>query len=191
MVRKDHGKLTVYGGPMFAGKTTELQRVVKSVPDDQVVAVKAMDDDRYVIDRIVNHDEAHSDEEEIGIAAIPIDTTSPDLVGLITPTTILFAIDESNFFAFEPLYLQIEVLLSLGIDVVVAGLIYDIFDNEFGATKKLIEKADEFIELTANCNNCGRAARHTRSLENRKPGDPIIVVGGAEKYYVSCDDCLN
>lgn len=186
-MEKKRGKLTVYGGPMFAQKTTRLQEEVRKVGEEFAIAIKVSFDNRYSSNRIVNHDEAAGSLETDGIEAIAVDPNNPDLVSLLNPTTILLAIDEANFFEFEILGPEIDTVLNLGVDVVVAGLIYDIWSQEFGATKRLMEVADVAIELTARCYNCGGEARNTKRLVESQER---VLVGGSESYVACCDNCL-
>jgi len=181
---------------MFAGKTSRIQEEVKQVPEDRVVAVKPSIDNRYSEDRIVNHDEAaETNNELVGIAAVLVDRNNPNLRALVSNLILLLAIDETNFFNFDTLWPEVDAVLESGINVVAAGLIYDVLNHEFGATKKLIAKAtledDEVIELMADCYNCGAAARNTISFKKDliTEGNEIVV-GGADLYAACCDDCL-
>lgn len=189
MQAKERGTLKVVAGPMFAGKTTELQRIVRKYLQrgpHSVVALKASFDHRYKEDRIVNHDEAHTGGEDLGIEALCVDPNTVNLQALMTPMTLLIAIDETNFFSPEVLIPQLQQVLAQGIDVVVAGLLYDSNRNPFGATGALLEIADETIVRTAPCVHCGEPARHTERFAG---GTDQINVGGADMYRPCCDDC--
>lgn len=184
-LNKNRGKLTVAGGPMFAEKTKKLQAHVRKAGIDNSVVVKPSMDGRYVHDRVVNHEEAlRRDKEVVGLLASLVDANNPNLISLLQPSTLLLAIDETNFFHFETLNPQIQIVLERGVSVVAVGLIYNSSEGEFGATKKLMSIADEVIELRAKCYICGKPATHTKCLVE-KNGE--VLVGGQESYQPACD----
>ncbi|SRR5258708_31280004 len=182
------GKLTVIGGPMFAGKTTLLQKRVRDVGQKKTVAIKPSIDVRYDPGRIVTHAQAEllSSKNALGIPAVVIDLTNPLLSSHVAKTTTLLAVDEANFFAFDILYPEIQKVLALGVNVIVTGLLYDAMKRPFGATLELMEHADEKIVLSAVCVSCGGEAHNTKRL--RKEGGQVLV-GGADLYAPCCDVC--
>lgn len=182
----ERGKLTVIGGPMFAGKTTRLQEYVRGMDECCVVAVKPSIDVRYDANRIVNHAEVGGTHHVVGIPAAVVNAARPQLMSLLHERSKLMAIDESNFFTFSILFAEVTKVLDSGRDVVVAGLLYDASREPFGATLGLMEHADEKIVLSATCYSCGGQAAHTKRLFKTTTQ---IVVGGADKYVPSCDAC--
>lgn len=189
MQSRERGKLTVIAGPMFAGKTSKLERIVKEYQKRSsgcVVALKASFDHRYSEGRIINHDEAVSGKQDVGIEAISVDPSMVELVALLDRRTLLLAIDEANFFLTEVLLPQVEAVLGRGVDVVVSGLLFDSNKQPFGATGALLELADDQLELSAPCHRCGKPAYHTKRLV---ADQQQIHVGGAEEYQPCCEAC--
>ncbi|PWU23217.1 hypothetical protein C5B42_03570 [Candidatus Cerribacteria bacterium 'Amazon FNV 2010 28 9'] len=182
---KERGTLKVIQGPMFAGKTTELETAVCMYEEGTAIAIKPSIDNRYSEGRLVSHDEAMRNESDVGIPAFNVDREHSDFLPFLTPAVVLVVIDEVNFFSFEVLAPQIELLLAQGIDVVAAGLAYDAFKQPFGATLELAEIADAVVELTALC-ECGKRAKHSY---RKKPIEGQLVVGGADLYGACCDVC--
>lgn len=171
------GDVTLYTGPMFAGKTSRLIEQLCTYED--FVVLKPETDDRHAETAVVTHDGKSiqadvvppSDTEKI------LDTvyeTDPDAVG----------IDEAQFFD-EGLYDAVAELSSEGYDVVLAGLDRDYRGNGFGPVPELVSLAGEVHELTASCYRCGDAASLSQKLLD---DDDTVDVGGAETYQPVCED---
>lgn len=188
------GKLSVFMGPMFAQKTTNLQQELKKYP--HFLALKPSMDNRYSEGRILNHDEAETqdeEEEKRGIPALNIDAKNPDIITPVkaylieNPLLEVVGLDEVNFISsMEQIWPQIAWILALGIDVLAAGLERNTERNLFGVTSELSKRADEVIMLMATCHVCGNSATETYSAQNLNGKEKV---GGAEMYQPCCVTC--
>lgn len=186
------GILTVIGGPMFSGKTTELIRQIKrdTIAGYKIESFKPKLDNRYTAEKICTND--GSSIESIVVAE------SGDITKryLRTEPQKIF-IDEIQFFE-DNITTVIEFLLRCGVDVTVAGLITDFKGDSFGPMGKLISIAQKVITLSAVCTHkdergiiCGKPAYFTQRFVNGIPArksDPVVVVGGSDSYSARCED---
>ena len=169
--------LVVICGPMFAGKTTELQRRIEGsrAAGARVLVVKPARDDRYGNDAIVTHTGAR-------VAARPVDS----LGDIVDEAADLVAIDEIHFFAsaaVEP----IERLRARGVAVVVAGCDIDHFGELFTPFDALIPRATEVVRIRGTCHRCGAPSTHSERLVATTER---IIVGGAREFIATCAACF-
>jgi thymidine kinase len=169
----------VFGGPMFAGKTTALLNEAAQLPEGSFLFLKPSLDDRYLKDAVVSHDGQK-------IPAEVISATEPAFPQIDQQKTKTVFIDELNFFQYETLWPQIQKLLDQGTNVIAGGLLYDFLHQPFGATLPLSKKANQFVELFARCDNCGKPATHSY---RKVGGSDQVLVGAKESYGASCQDC--
>lgn len=165
---------------MFAGKTTELLRRIKSEKTigRTVAMIKSSKDTRYAIDSVVSHDgvkfpcwalpDLSSFKKNFGVD----DYDKLDVIG----------IDEAQFF--EDLYEFCQnAAENDGKTVILAGLDGDYLRRTFGSVLDMIPLADTVTKLTARCEFCGKRAFFTL----RKTGDTRTeLIGGAEAYMPVC-----
>jgi thymidine kinase len=155
------GKLTVIAGPMFAGKTTKLLTLLSVLSNlgYSILCFKA----EAASNGGMGHTRSH---DERPLPVIYIDMKKPkkilDYVG--TQGTQKVIVDNINFFPKTEFVQVVKALLKKGIDVYVNGLIYDYRKKEYGATKALMNIADETIEQFAICVKCGGRAEHTERV---------------------------
>ena len=175
--------LTVICGPMFAGKTTELQHRVQTARDAGVVVVvvKPERDTRYAVDAIVTH----TGERILARNA----RTAADIIALVdaepTPPSLV-AIDEVHFFASDAV-VPIKTLISRGIAVVVAGCDIDHFGELFAPFDELISCANLVVRKAGLCTRCGAPSTHSERLV---AAVDRIVVGGANEFIATCAACF-
>lgn len=176
------GWVEVITGPMFAGKSEELIRRVKtlSYTKMKIVAFKPAIDNRYDKTAIASHDGAKYEAYAIKEAK--------SILELIKPDTQVVAIDEVQFF--DKSVVEIcEYLADRGVRVIVAGLDTDFKGEPFGPMPELLTRAEFVTKLTAVCTVCGCAATRTQRMINGQPADyqdPIIKVGAKESYEARC-----
>ena len=172
-----YGKLEVFMGPMYAGKTTSLLKTVlwnKHV-GKTVYVYKPTKDDRYGLDEVVSHDglsvTAHN---------ISADKYFPEIEG----SGNLVVLDEVQFF--EPDVIQwIFGLLKNGNDVVAVGLDLDFRGFPFENSANLLAMADEVHKLKAICSVCGAPASKTfKKVKNNQ----IDQVGADDIYESRCNN---
>jgi thymidine kinase len=164
-------------GPMFAGKTTEIQAVIKRYKfvGRQVLVIKPAMDNRYSGDSaIVSHD-------QVSLEAISVHALKDALELAEFKTASVIAIDEAQFFT--GLREFIETSIELGKDVIVVGLDGDAEGRPFTEVLELVAIADSVDKKTALCVHCGSPAMFTCSLKKR---ENRLEVGGADMYEPTC-----
>lgn len=176
------GWIEVICGPMFAGKSEELIRRVKtlSYAHKKIMAFKPAIDNRYDKTAIASHD-----GEKYQAFAIK---EANDILNLVEDDVEVIAIDEVQFFKNEIINIC-EKLADKGMRVIVAGLDTDFRGEPFGPMPELLARAEFVTKLTAACTICGCAATRTQRLVDGKPADynqPIIQVGAKESYEARC-----
>lgn len=183
---KSVGSLRVVVGPMFAGKTSEIQSVVRRYGclGKRVLVLTADIDTRYqgssAVTAIVNHDRAAVPATAVGVHALISVLETPDFADA---TAIV--VDEAQFFVGCLIPFVVAAVESHGKHVVVVGLDSDAGREPFGDVLALITKADIVEKKTALCRRCGdgTAAIFTRSVSIR---DSQVAVGGADMYEPVC-----
>lgn len=176
------GWLEVITGPMFAGKSEELIRRVKtlSYTKMKIIAFKPAIDDRYDKTAIASHDGAKYEAYAI--------KNAQSILELVKQDTQVVAIDEIQFFDMSIVKIC-EELADRGIRVIAAGLDLDFKGEPFGPMPELLARAEFVTKLSAVCTVCGCAATRTQRLIDGKPADfndPIIKVGAKENYEARC-----
>jgi len=184
---KSVGSLRVVVGPMFAGKTSEIQSVVRRYGclGKRVLVLTADIDTRYQdggssVTAIVNHDRAAVPATAVSISGLMSVLETPDFA---EATAIV--VDEAQFFVGCLIPFVVAAVESHGKHVVVVGLDSDAGREPFGDVLALITKADVVEKKTALCRRCGdgTAAIFTRSVSIR---DSQVAVGGADMYEPVC-----
>lgn len=176
------GWIEVICGPMFAGKSEELIRRVKtlSYAHQKIIAFKPAIDNRYDKSAIASHD-----GEKYQAFAIK---SAEDILPLVESDVQVVAIDEVQFFK-DNIVSICESLVDRGVRVIVAGLDTDFRGEPFGVMPLLLARAEFVTKLSAACTVCGCAATRTQRLVDGKPAnydDPIILVGAKESYEARC-----
>jgi len=164
-------------GPMFAGKTTEIQAVIKRYKfvGRQVLVIKPAMDNRYSGDSaIVSHD-------QVSLEAVSVHDLKDALELADFKTASVIAIDEAQFFT--GLCKFIETSIESGKDVIVVGLDGDAEGRPFTEVLELVAIADSVDKKTALCVHCGSPAMFTCSLKKR---ENRLEVGGADMYEPTC-----
>lgn len=192
--------LNVITGPMFAGKTEELQRVLRRylVANREVKLYKPKLDDRYSTTKVVSHDGREleavpvADGRDLSNKLGQAERSNLDVVG----------IDEAQFLSgdLHDWLPSVRWLSDKGVDVFVALLDMDFrghpFEDKWGDTMSdLFAVAHTVTKLTAVCTQvvgdghyCGAPAVYTQRLQDGQPvtDGEIIQVGGAESYEPRC-----
>lgn len=176
------GWIEVITGPMFAGKSEELIRRIRtlSYARKKIVAFKPVIDKRYDRSAICSHN-----GEKYEAYAI---NDSKEVLEHVSEETQVVAIDEIQFFNKEIIKIC-EDLANNGVRVIVAGLDMDFRGEPFGVMPELLARAEFVTKLTAACTVCGCAATRTQRIINGQPAyyeDPTILVGAKESYEARC-----
>lgn len=175
------GKIEVFLGPMFAGKTTSLIKRAKELESQgkKVKVFKPAVDSRYGENVICTHD-------KVSLKSFNVKSLEEAKVD----DADVIIIDEFHFFP-SSLIDYCEAWKKLGKHVVVAGLNSDHLGEpiKFSDLKKSSEDlksvADEVYLLKSKCAICGKEATMTERLVK---SDSYQAVGGAESYRPVCKE---
>lgn len=187
MAKSDHviPQHEVITGPMFAGKTRELQRqcsVYKSCGFNVQVFRRDIDT-RYSKKRIVTHDGVEFCEDEVFLAK-----NVRDIVRQIKQDTEVIMIDEAQFYD-ASLLEKIDEWVDSGRIVVTTVLPTDYTGKTFGLAGDLLAGADKITQVFPRCifqeNGvfCHRPATRTYRKGKIKKQ---VVIGGTEMYEPRC-----
>jgi len=182
--------LRVVVGPMFAGKTSEIQSVVRRYArlGKAVLVLTADIDNRYsTTAAIVNHDRTVTPARAVPVAG--------GLLGVLEwedfRAATAVVVDEAQFFADCLIPFVRSAVDTWDKHVVVVGLDSDAEQRPFGDVLALMAHADSIEKKTALCLQCGdgTAAIFTRRLRPRVAvdgSDGPVEVGGADIYEPVC-----
>jgi thymidine kinase len=181
--------LIVICGPMFAGKTTELQRriALAQAAGERVLVVKPARDTRYGESEIVTHTGVRVPARPVATLHQIVDEIVDEIVGEIADARVDFiAIDEIHFFASDAVA-PIEALLARGTRVAVAGCDIDHFGDVFAPFDALIPRASEVARIYGVCHRCGAPSTHSERLVATTER---IIVGGVKEFIATCASCF-
>lgn len=169
------GRLEVFCGPMFAGKTTLLiQRLRRSERARlKVVGVKPGIDSRYSVNEMVTH---------AGLTFYATPVSSPDEILHYVRDADVVGFDEVQFFS-TAIVDVVRELVSSGKRCYAAGLDLDFAGNHFETVARLACLADEVVKISAVCVVCGADATRTQRTIH---SDEVVLIGGASAYEARC-----
>jgi len=167
---------------MFAGKTSEIQSVVRRYGclNKSVLVLTADIDNRYQRDAVVNHDRVAVPAYAVGLTGL---MEVIEWLGFAEATAIV--VDEAQFFIGCLIPFVRAAVDDHGKHVVVVGLDSDAEQRPFGDVLALAAHADSIEKKTALCRRCGdgTAAIFTKSI-GIKEGQ--VAVGGSDIYEPVC-----
>lgn len=173
------GKLIVYYGPMYSGKSWKLINDYKAQKEIKI-AVKPQGDLRT---------SGIYSRKGIEIPAVSINKIE-ELSQVVKDIKNIF-IDEMMFFGKESIN-EIEKILNNGANITVAGLDSDYRAEKFPVMTKLIEMADYTKVFSATCHITGEEAIYTGKLINGKVApyyvDNVIesdIIGNTDVRYIA------
>jgi len=168
------GKVSIILGPMFSGKTTELNRRLTRYE----LAQKKVFRIRYKNDTVqTTHDGVKKKgEKTFKLYELKNQIEKFDIIG----------IDEAQFF--DDLIDFVKYCADLGKIVIVAGCDGTFEMKPFGKICDLISVADEIVKLNAVCKICGYDAPF--SLRITKEIQEVELIG-SEHYMACCRSCYN
>jgi thymidine kinase len=176
--------LRVVVGPMFAGKTSEIQSTVRRYHclGKEVLVLTADIDNRYqsAVTAIVNHDRA-----SVPASGVAVDGLMEVLNWPTFAAAAAVVVDEAQFFRGCLVSFVRAAVDVHGKHVVVVGLDGDARQEPFGDVLQLIPHADSVEKKTALCRNCGDG---TPAIFTRRfvAAADQVAVGGAEMYEPVC-----
>jgi len=172
--------LQIYIGPMFAGKSSEILRIVNRYKAIgwPICSISYTGDNRYTSeDILMNHDQQ-------GVQCIKSSSFETVYKNLQYQEAKLVIIDEAQFFADLKgfaLY-TVEVLKK---DLVIVGLDGDADRKPFGEILDCIPIADDVFKLKSFCKLCGDGQEALFSFCQTVKKEQVCV-GGAEMYIPLC-----
>lgn len=173
-------------GSMFSGKTEELLRRIRrtEIARKPLQIFKPLVDNRYGLERVASHNGVARED----VLVVP---NAQAILEQLRPETEVVAIDEIQFFDWAIAEVCTQ-LADRGCRVIAAGLDQDFRGEPFGPMPLLLALAERVDKLNAICVCCGAAASRTQRLIDGQPArydDPIILVGGSERYEARCRRC--
>jgi len=184
MSKTINGILTVYCGPMYAGKTTALIAELEAGIEEQknILVIKPVIDNRYGEEDIVSHDGTSLQKttghkvRRLGVLEF-LEKQDLENVGLLL-------IDEAQFFGVL-CTTYISEYLKAGIDVVAVGLDLDSEGKPFGSMPHLLSLANNVYKLAGVCSVCGDEATRTFRKLTVSSTEQVLI-GGSETYEPRC-----
>lgn len=171
-------KLGLILGCMFSGKTTELLRRFRAMPDGSAMAFKHCIDNRYRWDKIVTH--------RMEAISAEVVSSAVQIIERIDEETRLVAIDEAQFFD-EALLPVSQELARREIEVVMTALDLDSWGNPFPVVQRLLDTVNPSVSVYhVECARCGATACHTQRLTPIVDG---LMIGGVGDYEPRCRRC--
>jgi len=184
------GYLELIIGPMFAGKSTELIRIIKNyqVLNCKILTINHSINCRYGSDNIITHDLIEM-KSNISLNDLSLLLKDDLLLDKILNADVI-VIEELQFFdnAFNTIVSLIDHYNKV---VIAAGLDGDYKKNPFGDVLRLIPHAEKIIKLSSLCKKCndGTPAHFTKRINNSNPNlniDSVINVGNNNEYEAVC-----
>jgi thymidine kinase len=166
---------------MFAGKSTELLRLVRrqTRAHRRCLVIKYAKDTRY--DVLSDQKPKLTTHDCVAIEALPCSLLMP-VIGLTTEYDVV-AIDEGQFY---PDVVEFADLMAhLGKTVLVSALDSDFLRRPFPAVSQLLSRAESYQKLTSIC-SCGANAPFSLRLT---ADTSVEVIGGSETYEAACRSC--
>jgi len=186
------GSLELIIGPMFSGKTSALQSILRrhDALGLKCVAFKPQLDNRY--NNLLENNEAYDtyyiyNHDKVKATALSVTYLTQIARSSYYDEAQLILVEEGQFFSdlYEFVLKAVEVD---GKNVVVAGLDGDRFRKPFGQLLQLIPIADRITKLTALCKLCATTGQAVPALFSY--GAPktssVVHVGGSECYMPLC-----
>jgi thymidine kinase len=173
------GYLELIIGPMYAGKSTELMRIINRYKclHKNIIIINHTINNRYGSTGLTTHNQEKIDN------CIILDSLK-ELNNDIFKQADVIIIEELQFFpdAHEMIVEWCDIYHKI---VIGAGLDGDFMRNPFGDVLKLIPHSDKITKLNALCKKCGDGtlAHFTKRITNNSE---ITLVGTCDIYEAVC-----
>lgn len=170
------GSIGLLIGPMFAGKTSEMMRLVErhNMAGRKCLIVKYSGDKRYSEDEVVTHR---------GVRAM-VTTASTDRIADVDCSAYgVIGIDEGQFY--PDIVDAANRLADSGKIVIISYLDATYERKPFGPLAQLVASAEYVQKLAAVC-TCGDDAHYSKRMT---ADTELEVIGGADKYRAVCRKC--
>tara|TARA_B110000914_G_C15421784_1_gene426989 strand:- start:430 stop:1002 length:573 start_codon:yes stop_codon:yes gene_type:complete len=178
------GYLKLIIGPMFAGKSTELMRIIRTYRaiDKKVLPINHIINKRFNTHKITTHDYVNDGRNLDSEDCIVVSNLNEIDINVIKSSDVII-IEELQFFedAFENIVKWVDEWDKI---VIAAGLIGDSQRKPFGDVLRLIPHADEIDKLNAMCVRCrdGTPAHFSLCTINQ----PSQTLVGSTEYAAVC-----
>jgi len=192
-----YGKLTVYFGGMFSGKTDAVEAHIDRARHARInwQAFKPANDTRHGTESA----RSRRGNGQVGFDVTPIDPKFPhDILQKIDNDTRLIVLDEVQFFH-TSLLSVVDQIRRAGITVIAAGLDLDYLGRPFGSTLTLAATATDARKLTAICMVCRHHEAPFSQMIN-VDGTPVthdiyndgssVAIEGPTTYEARCGHCF-
>ena len=173
------GKIEVFFGPMFSGKTSELIRRVNKhrANKQEVLVVNYSKDSRYSDkDVCATHDRIMLNAHKVN---------KLNQIDDMVENYDVIAVDEAQFF--DDLVHYAEKWANIGKTVIVAALDATFQMKPFGKISELLPQAENVQKLHAICLDCGNTASFTRRTTKARK---IKQIGNEDIYKPVCRKCF-
>ncbi len=191
MGEEERGRLTVITGPMFAGKSEELRRLINrhTYAKEDIVVFKSIIDIRYSESEVVTHDGS-----KLPAINVPMDESCQDIILNNSRNVRVVGYDEAQFGMAGVLPELLRDLAEKEKKIVYATLLnMDFLGRSFKSAENLLGYANEIKLLTAVCEKCGKDAIYTQRIDAEGKavfhGD-TIKVGAKKEYSARCSNCF-
>lgn len=179
------GKVTVICGPMFAGKSEELLRMLHRLAYANVPYLIF----KPAIDSRVKSKVKSRDGRTNNAIEIKSSTEILEHIKKINSFPFVVAVDEAQFLDSD-LIDVVQILSSLKIRVIISGLDTDFNHIPFGPMSDLMAIADEVNKLSAICLSCGGVATRTYRIPSaQKISNATVLIGDKDTYEARCSKC--
>ena len=173
------GKIDVIFGPMFSGKSTELQRKMKRylIAEKKCLIINYAKDNRYSKENVVStHDKQTMKASKFTLLSEAEHMVDDyDIIG----------VDEGQFF--EDLVEKAEEWANRGKVVIIAALDATFQRKPFNRVCELVAIAENVKKLHSVCNTCKKKGSFTQRVSG---GSEIELVGGVDIYKSVCRKCF-
>lgn len=169
------GYLELIIGPMYAGKSTELIRIINRYKclNKNIITINHCLNNRYGSDGITTH---NKEKIEDCISANKLKDIDDDLIDRCN----VIIIEELQFFS-DAYNIIIDWCDNKDKIVIAAGLDGDFMRLPFGDVLKLIPHAEKITKLNALCKRCGDGT--CASFTKRITKDSVTTLVGSDEIY--------
>ena len=177
-----YGTLELIIGPMYAGKSTELIRIINRYRSlgKSILVINHIFNNRYNSNNLTTH---NKEEIENCIIVSKLEEIEINHKNIFDSVDVI-VIEELQFF--EDAYNFVTKWCDInGKNLICAGLDGDFERKPFGDVLRLIPHSEKIIKLTALCVRCGDgtpAIFSKRIISNTNK----MLVGGSEEYAACC-----
>jgi thymidine kinase len=173
------GNICLIDGPMYSGKSSELQRQVRRhvLAKKNCLCITHQSDKRYSTDSVIStHDNIH-------YPAIRVEKLSQIPEEQLERVDVI-AIEEGQFFSDLSTFAEKWVSHKM---IIIAGLSSDFRRLPFENMINIYAIANSIIRLTAICVKCGNDAIFSKRITVETD---LFITGGHESYVAVCRDCF-